>query len=106
VPRLAVLSLSNLKCTSVMPRSSLNSSSSKLEKSISGLLLANWNTKDLREKLLDILTIRMSKKKPRKRIEIKGHYMEVRQRSTKKGKKGTIMGKWKPEKKTTKKKKK
>jgi hypothetical protein len=43
----------------------------------------------------------MSKKKPRKRIEIKGHYMEVRQRSTKKGKKGTLMGKWKPEKKKT-----
>jgi len=44
----------------------------------------------------------MSKKKPRKRIKIKGHYMQVRQRSTKKGKKGTIMGKWKPEKKETK----
>jgi len=27
--------------------------------------------------------------------------MKVRQRSTKKGKKGTILGKWKPEKKTT-----
>jgi len=40
-------------------------------------------------------------KKPRKRIGIKGHYMQVRQRSTKKGKKGTIMGKWKPEKKKT-----
>jgi hypothetical protein len=48
----------------------------------------------------------MSKKKPRKRIKIKGHYMRVRQRSTKKGKKGTMMGKWKPEKKTTKKRKK
>jgi len=47
----------------------------------------------------------MSKKKPRTRIEIKGPYMEVRQRSTKKGKKGTIMGKWTPEKKATKKKK-
>jgi len=49
----------------------------------------------------------MSKKKSRKRIEIKGHYMQVRQRSTKKGKKGTLMGKWKPEKKknTTRKKK-
>jgi len=40
----------------------------------------------------------MSKEKPRKRINIKGHYMQVRQRSTKKGKKGTIMGKWKSEK--------
>jgi len=40
--------------------------------------------------------IEMSKKKPRKRIKIKGRYMQVRQRSTKKGKKGTIMGKWKP----------
>ena len=48
----------------------------------------------------------MSKKKPRKRTEIKGHYMQVRQCSTKKGKKGTVMGKWKPEKKTTKKNKK
>ena len=59
--------------------------------------------KDLRKNRLDVLTIRMSKKKPRKRIEIKGHYMQVRQRSTKKGKKGTIMGKWKPKKKTKKK---
>jgi hypothetical protein len=33
----------------------------------------------------------------RKRIKVKGHYMEVRQRSTSKGKKGTIKGKWKPE---------
>ena len=40
--------------------------------------------------------VHMPKKKPRKRIKIKGHYMQVRQRSTKKGKKGTIMGKWKP----------
>jgi len=40
----------------------------------------------------------MSKEKPRKRIKIKGHYMQVRQRSTKKGKKGTIVGKWKSEK--------
>jgi hypothetical protein len=40
--------------------------------------------------------IEMSKKKPRKRIKIKGRYMQVRQRSSKKGKKGTIMGKWKP----------
>jgi hypothetical protein len=38
----------------------------------------------------------MSKKKTRKRIKVKGHYLRVRQRSTKKGKKGTIMGKWKP----------
>ena len=38
----------------------------------------------------------MSKKKPRKRIKIRGHYYQVRQRSTKKGRKGTIMGKWKP----------
>jgi len=47
----------------------------------------------------------MSRKKPRKRTEIKGHYMQVRQRSTKRGMKGTIMGKWKPEKKTRKKRK-
>ena len=40
----------------------------------------------------------MSKKKPRKRIKVKGHYMQVRQRSTEKGNKGTIMGKWKPKK--------
>ena len=40
----------------------------------------------------------MSKEKPRKRIKIKGHYMQVRQRSTKKGKKGTIMDRWKSEK--------
>jgi len=40
----------------------------------------------------------MSKEKPRKRIKIKGHYMQVRQRSTEKGKKGTIMAKWKSEK--------
>ncbi len=40
----------------------------------------------------------MSKKKPRKRIKIEGHYMQVRQRSTKKGKKGTIMGKWESDK--------
>jgi hypothetical protein len=33
---------------------------------------------------------------PRKRIKINGHYYKVRQRSTKKGKKGTIMGKWSP----------
>ena len=44
----------------------------------------------------------MPKKKSRKRIKIGGHYMQVRQRSTKKGKKGTIMGKWKPRKKETK----
>ena len=44
----------------------------------------------------------MSKKKPRKRINIKGYYMQVRQRSSKKGKKGTIMGKWKPKKEKTK----
>jgi len=47
----------------------------------------------------------MSGKKPIKRIKIKGHYMQVRQRSTKKGKKGTIMGEWKPKKKAAKKKK-
>ncbi len=41
----------------------------------------------------------MSKEKPRKRIKIKGHYMQVRQRSTKKGKKGTIRARWKSEKK-------
>ena len=40
----------------------------------------------------------MSKEKPRKRIKIKGHYMQVRQRSTEKGKKGTIMAKWESEK--------
>ena len=40
----------------------------------------------------------MSKEKPRKRIKIKGHYYQVRQRSTKKGKKGTIIGKWKSQK--------
>jgi len=43
-------------------------------------------------------TIEMSKKKPRKRIKVKGKYLKVRQRSTKKGKKGTIVGKWKPKK--------
>jgi len=47
----------------------------------------------------------MSEKKSRKRTKIKGHYMQVRQRSTKKGKKGTIMGDWKPKKKAAKKKK-
>jgi len=36
--------------------------------------------------------------KPRKKIKIKGHYCQVRQRSTKKGRKGTIMGKWSPKK--------
>ncbi|MDH4221692.1 MAG: hypothetical protein OEY39_03080 [Candidatus Bathyarchaeota archaeon] len=40
----------------------------------------------------------MSKEKPRKRTKIKGHYMQVRQRSTEKGKKGTIMAKWKSDK--------
>lgn len=40
----------------------------------------------------------MSKEKSRKRIKIKGLYMQVRQRSTKRGKKGTLMGKWKSEK--------
>jgi len=34
--------------------------------------------------------------KPRKRINIKGHYMQVRQRSTVKGNKGTILKKWQP----------
>jgi len=43
--------------------------------------------------------IEMSKEKPRKRTKIKGHYMQVRQRSTKKGKRGTILGKWESEKK-------
>lgn len=33
-------------------------------------------------------------KNTRKRVKIKGHYMQVRQRSTVKGKKGTILGKW------------
>jgi len=42
------------------------------------------------------ITDTASKKKARKRIKVKGHYMQVRQRSTKRGKKGTIMGKWKP----------
>ena len=41
----------------------------------------------------------MSKNKPRRRIKIKGKYMRVRQRSTKKGRKGTILGKWKPKRK-------
>jgi hypothetical protein len=36
----------------------------------------------------------MPKKTHRKRIKIKGHYYRIRQRSTSKGKKGTIMGKW------------
>jgi hypothetical protein len=45
----------------------------------------------------------MSKKKPRKRTKVRGKYMRVRQRSTKKGKKGTIMEKWKPKKTATKK---
>jgi hypothetical protein len=40
----------------------------------------------------------MPKEKPRKRIKIKGHYMQVRQRSTEKGTKGTIMAKWKSDK--------
>jgi len=48
---------------------------------------------------VNISMVHMPKKKPRKRIKIKGHYMQVRQRSTKKGKKGTIIGKWKPKKK-------
>jgi hypothetical protein len=39
----------------------------------------------------------MAKKPPRKRTNIKGHYYRVRQRSTSKGKKGTIRGKWKKE---------
>jgi len=33
-------------------------------------------------------------KRSRKRVRIKGHYMQVRQRSTTKGKKGTVVGKW------------
>lgn len=41
----------------------------------------------------------MPKNKPRKRIKVRGKYMRVRQRSTKKGRKGTIIGKWKPKKK-------
>jgi hypothetical protein len=40
----------------------------------------------------------MPKEKPRKRIKIKGRYMQVRQRSTEKGTKGTIMAKWKSDK--------
>ncbi len=48
------------------------------------------------------LTVAAPKKKPRKRTKVKGHYMQVRQRSTKKGKKGTIAGKWKPTKKEVK----
>jgi len=40
----------------------------------------------------------LPEKKPRKRIKIEGKYLQVRQRSTKKGKKGTIMAKWKSEK--------
>ena len=40
----------------------------------------------------------MSREKSRKRTKVKGRYMRVRQRSTKKGKKGTIMSKWKSEK--------
>lgn len=47
--------------------------------------------------------VEMPKKEVRKRIKIKGKYMQVRQRSTKKGKKGTIMGKWKPKKRKSKK---
>jgi hypothetical protein len=43
----------------------------------------------------------MPKKKPRKRIKVRGKYVRVRQRSTKKGGKGTIMGKWKPKKTAT-----
>lgn len=41
--------------------------------------------------------IKMSEKKLRKRIKIREHYMQVRQRSTRKGKKGTIRGKWESE---------
>jgi len=37
----------------------------------------------------------MSEREPRKRIKVKGRYMQVRQRSTRNRKKGTIMGKWK-----------
>lgn len=48
-----------------------------------------------------MMAIQMSKKKPRKRTKVEGHYMQVRQRSTKKGRKGTIMGKWKPKKEPT-----
>ena len=43
----------------------------------------------------------MPKKKPRKRTKVRGKYVRVRQRSTKKGRKGTIMGKWKPKKTAT-----
>ncbi len=50
----------------------------------------------------EVMTAAASKKKPRKRTKVKGHYMQVRQRSTKKGKKGTIAGKWKPKKKEVK----
>jgi len=38
-------------------------------------------------------------KNSRKRTKIKGHYMQVRQRSSQKGKKGTILGKWMSDKK-------
>jgi len=48
-----------------------------------------------------MLLMQMPRKKSRKRIKAKGKYYRVRQRSTKKGKKGTILGKWKPEKKET-----
>jgi hypothetical protein len=47
---------------------------------------------------LSYVMVEMSEEKHRKRIKIKGHYMQVRQRSTQKGKKGTILGKWKSEK--------
>jgi len=48
-----------------------------------------------RKAVTSILVSYMSKTRPRKRIKIKGHYMRVRQRTTDKGKKGTIMGRWK-----------
>jgi hypothetical protein len=45
--------------------------------------------------------MQMPNKKPRKRIKVRGKYVRVRQRSTKKGRKGTIMGKWRPKKTVT-----
>jgi len=48
---------------------------------------------------LRYILIEMPKEKPRKRTRIKGHYMQVRQRSTRKGKKGTILSKWESERK-------
>jgi hypothetical protein len=46
-------------------------------------------------------TISMQKQ-TRKRVKIRGHYMQVRRRSTERGRKGTILGKWTPAKRGTK----